>query len=64
MARISDIPISSFVAHFPKGMDTLIRIRETFRTRTGKQYGPDFIDIGLDIGRELYRVMEKEYHLL
>jgi hypothetical protein len=64
MVHFSEIPISSFVAHFPKGMDTLERIHDTFRTRTGKKYGPDFIDIGLSIGRELYRVMEKEYHLL
>lgn len=64
MVNFSDIPIESFVAQFPKGMDALVKIRETFRTRTGKKYGPDFIDIGLSIGRELYRVMGEEYHLL
>ena len=63
MVRFSDIPIDRFVAHFPKGMETLVKIRETFRTRTGKKYGPDFIDIGLAIGRELYRVIENEFHL-
>ena len=30
------------------------RIRSTFRTPTGKTYGPDFIDRGLEIGRRLY----------
>lgn len=63
MVQFLDIPIARFVADFPKGMDTLIKIRETFRTGTGKKYGPDFIDIGLTIGRELYQVMEKECHL-
>lgn len=64
MVRFSNVPIASFVAHFPKGMETLERIRATFRTRTGKRFGPDFIDIGTAIGRELYRVMGEEYHLL
>jgi hypothetical protein len=64
MVQSSNTPIASFVAHFPKGMDTLVKIRETFRTRTGKKYGPDFIDNGIAIGRELYRVMEEEYQLL
>lgn len=64
MVHFSNTPIADFVAHFPKGMETLLKIRETFRSRTGKIYGPDFIDIGLTIGRELYRAMEEEYRLL
>jgi hypothetical protein len=64
MVHFSDIPIASFVAHFPKGMETLVKIRGTFRTRTGKKYGPGFIDIGLAIGRELYKAMAEEFHLL
>jgi len=39
---------------FPRSMEGIERIRNTFRTRTGKTYGPDFIDRGLEIGRRLY----------
>jgi hypothetical protein len=39
---------------FPRGMEGIARIRETFRTPTGRRYGPDFIDRGLEIGRRLY----------
>jgi hypothetical protein len=39
---------------FPLSMEGIERIRSTFRTRTGKTYGPDFIDRGLEIGRRLY----------
>ena len=64
MLHFSKVPVSDFVAHYSKGIDTLVKIRGTFRTRTGKEYGPRFIDIGLAIGRELYSVMETEFHLL
>jgi hypothetical protein len=39
---------------FPRSMGGIARIRETFRTSTGRGYGPDFIDRGLEIGRRLY----------
>lgn len=39
---------------FPRSMEGIKQIRSTFRTRTGKAYGPDFIDRGLEIGRKLY----------
>ncbi len=64
MVESAKIPISSFVAHYPKGMATLKKIRGTFLTKTGKKYGPDFIDIGIAIGNELYRIMKTEFHLL
>jgi hypothetical protein len=43
--------------HFPKGMQALLRIRETFRTPTGRDYGPDFIDLGMEVGRRFYEEM-------
>lgn len=48
---------------FPRGMEGILRIRETFRTETGRRYGPDFIDRGLEIGRRLlgqYLARQKE----
>jgi len=46
-------------------MERLTKIRNTFRTDTGKKYGPQFIDIGLAIGEELFDVINTEFaHLL
>ncbi len=39
---------------FTRGLEGIEKIKETFRTRTGRVYGPDFIDRGLTIGRRLY----------
>lgn len=48
------IDIPALMKHFPRGLEATERIRGTFRTRTGKAYGPDFIDRALEIGRRLY----------
>jgi hypothetical protein len=42
-------------------MQSLSRIRETFRTATGRLYGPQFIDIGIAVGEELYEVIKTEF---
>ncbi len=60
MIRLMDIPLSKFLSLFPKGMAFLERIKATFRTETGKEYGPQFIEIGLSIGNELFAYIEKE----
>ena len=49
--------LDAVLKRFPKGMDGIERIRETFRTRTGKIYGPDFIDRGIEIGMKFYAIM-------
>jgi len=38
-------------------MEGIERVRETFRTRTGRIYGPDFIDRGIEIGMKFYTIM-------
>ncbi|MEW6109760.1 MAG: hypothetical protein AB1632_11435 [Nitrospirota bacterium] len=43
---------------FQKKMDGIKRIKHTFRTETGKKYGPEFIDYGIEIGNEIFREME------
>lgn len=50
-----------FLGHYPKGMALLKKIRSTFRSQTGRHYGPQFIDIGIAIGEELYRVILTEF---
>ncbi len=54
-------PLSKFISYYPQGMEGLLRIKETFRTSTGKQYGPQIIDIGMSIGEELFKVINTEF---
>ncbi len=61
MVSFMNPPLETFIAHYPKGMKGLKRIKQTFRTQAGQRYGPQFIDIGLAIGEELYRVILEEF---
>ncbi|MBN2515131.1 MAG: hypothetical protein JXC33_03760 [Deltaproteobacteria bacterium] len=51
------IPLSTVLDRFTAGLEGIEKIRETFRTVTGREYGPDFIDLGLEIGRQLYAAL-------
>jgi hypothetical protein len=42
-------------------MKGIEKITQTFRTPTGKEYGPDFISRGLEIGRRLYTELKHKY---
>lgn len=42
---------------FPWGMNGILRVLETFRTATGRQYGPEIIETGVEIGKEIYRYL-------
>jgi hypothetical protein len=57
MLAYRDVPVDRFLTHYPQGMAFLKKIRNTFRTNTGRQYGPQFIDLGIAIGDELYKVL-------
>jgi hypothetical protein len=52
MRKTENVP--ALLERFPRSMEGIERIRYTFRTPTGKTYGPDFIDRGIEIGRRLY----------
>ena len=54
-------PLTTFMDRYPRGMEGLARIKTTFRSHTGKQYGPQFIDLGLAIGEKLYEVIKVEF---
>ncbi len=65
MLQYSNPEFPAFVSRYPSGMRSLEKIKGTFRTRTGRKYGPQFIDFGLSIGKELFEVISTEYgHLL
>ncbi|MDD5723994.1 MAG: hypothetical protein PHY29_09715 [Syntrophales bacterium] len=61
IADTRDISMNTLLSFFPSGLQSLRKIRETFRTATGQKYGPDFIDLGLEIGDALYTELEKSF---
>jgi hypothetical protein len=61
MVSPNDVPMSALLAHFPKGMKGIERIAGTFRSAIGKQYGPEFIDVGIEIGRRLYEELIRRF---
>jgi len=65
MVSVYNPRLSEFMKHYPKGMQGLSKIKSTFRTATGKIYGPQFIDMGLAIGEKLYQtiLMDFQTHL-
>jgi hypothetical protein len=63
MVAYYDTPVETFVARFPGGLALITQIRSTFRTPTGRKYGPPIIDQGLSIGNELFRIMKSEFGL-
>ena len=54
-------PLTKFMEGYPQGMEKIESIKTTFRTPTGQKYGPQFIDLGLAIGEELYEVIRTEF---
>jgi hypothetical protein len=42
-------------------MEGISGIKETFRTETGKIYGPEFIELGLKIGGKVYQFLEERF---
>lgn len=61
MVMFANIPLAKFIKHYPGGMATMSKIKLTFRTGTGKKYGPQFIDIGISVGEKLLQVIQKEF---
>jgi len=53
----SGTPVEALYRNFLEKMKGVGRIKETFRTETGKRFGPEFIDLGIEIGNEIYHEM-------
>ncbi len=60
MVSSAGLTPETLLARWPLGIDSLARIRDTFRTPTGRRYGPQFIDDGIAIGNELHRLLAAE----
>jgi hypothetical protein len=61
MLRFSQASMVRLIRRFPKGMKEIARIKDTFRSHPGKTYGPEFIDLGLKIGEEIYRFLQERF---
>ncbi len=61
MLRSSRARIAPLIRRFPKGMEGISWIKETFRTEIGKIYGPEFIELGLKIGGKIYQFLLERF---
>jgi hypothetical protein len=57
MVAPRDIPLQALIPRFLPGIEGIRKIRDSFRTPMGREYGPDFIDRGLTIGRRLHAAL-------
>ncbi len=58
-----DVPLSSLLDHFEPSLKGITRIKDTFRTPSGREYGPEFIAKGIEIGERLYKELAKDYDI-
>ncbi len=61
MVSNKGISPQQLIGRFPWGMSGILKILDTFRTATGRQYGPEIIETGIEIGKEMYRYLLKHY---
>jgi hypothetical protein len=64
MMSYQEVEISELVDRFPWGVDGILKIKDTFRTNIGAQYGPEIIDLGVRIGKEIYQYLQRYLHSL
>jgi hypothetical protein len=62
MVTANDTPPRQLHAVFQEKMKGIERIKQTFRTATGKRYGPEIIDQGITIGNAIYEEMTALLH--
>jgi hypothetical protein len=43
---------------FPAGLEMIASIQNTFRTPAGRIYGPEFIELGLVMGKKIYQIIQ------
>ena len=50
-------PLDEVARRFPEGVERIRQVAGTFRTATGRACGPEFIDLGLGLAQDLYRLL-------
>jgi hypothetical protein len=53
--------LPEFIRRFPSGLAAVGRIRDTFRTATGRKYGPEFVDLGVAMGQEIMEMIRCDF---
>lgn len=61
MMDYQNISPRELIERFPWGMSGAASIIETFRTATGRQFGPEIVENGLEIGKEIYRYLIEHF---
>ena len=61
MLRFARASVVAAIPRFPEGMEGIARIKGTFRSHTGRVFGPEFIDLGLSIGSKLYEFLLERF---
>jgi hypothetical protein len=61
MMDYQNISPRELIGKFPWGMSGAASIIETFRTATGRQFGPEIVENGLAIGKEIYRYLIEHF---
>lgn len=61
MLRSRPVSMAIVIHQFPEGMKEISRIKDTFRSETGRSFGPEFISIGLRIGEEIYQFLRQRF---
>jgi hypothetical protein len=53
-------PLSEVIRRFPEGVARIQEVASTFRTGVGQSFGPEFIELGLSLGKSLYQKLLTE----
>lgn len=61
MANHQGLTPQELILRFPWGMSGTLKIKDTFRTSTGRQYGPEIVETGVEIGKEIYRYLLQHF---
>ena len=59
MAESMNAAPEMILRYYDRGIESIVKIRDSFRTETGRTYGPEFIDIGLLISEEVRKMLAK-----
>lgn len=54
MCDYNDISMPELIERFPDGVKKITEITTTFRTEVGRTFGPQFIDLGLSLGQQVF----------
>jgi hypothetical protein len=63
LVDLFDMPVEDLHRNFRKNIDFIEKIKGTFRTQTGRKYGPGIIDTGIKIGETVFKEMSRILHL-